>query len=77
MSAADYLKFEEKSFPREENWDALFSKTGAPGIFYADYPQLSNFDLPDWSHMSKSSAERYTAELVDLLRQKYPLAGSW
>jgi hypothetical protein len=77
MSAGNYLKYEEESFPRSETWDALLAKTGAPGIFYADYPQLSNFDLPDWSHMSKSSAERYTAELVDLLRQKYPLAGSW
>jgi hypothetical protein len=42
-----------------------------------DYPQLSNFELPEWSHMSRSSAERYTAELVGLLRKKYPQAGPW
>ncbi len=55
----------------------VFVKTGAPGLYYADYPQLSNFDLPEWSHMSKASAERYTAELVRLLRQKYPQGGPW
>lgn len=77
MSAGGYAKFESESFPRAQTWDALLAKTGAPGIFYSDYPQLSNFDLPDWSHMSRSSAERYTANLIDLLRQQYPQAGAW
>jgi nicotinamidase-related amidase len=77
MSAGEFLDFENESFPRAETWDALLTKTGTPGIFYADYPQLSNFDIPDWSHMTKSSAERYTTELVGLLRQMYPEAGPW
>jgi hypothetical protein len=77
MSAGEFLDFENESFPRAETWDVLLTKTGTPGIFYADYPQLSNFDIPDWSHMTKSSAERYTTELVGLLRQMYPEAGPW
>ncbi len=77
MSAGAYLDYENRAFPRAQTWDVLLAKTGAPGIFYADYPQLSNFDLPEWSHMSKSSAQAYTAELVRLLERNYPQAGPW
>jgi hypothetical protein len=77
MSTGPYLEYENRDFPRAETWDVLLARTGAPGIYFADYLQLSNFDIPDWSHMSKSSAERYTAELVHLLQRKYPQAGPW
>ena len=77
MSAGAYLDFENEAFPRAATWDVLLEKTGAPGIYFADYPQFSHFELPEWSHMSKSSAQAYTAELVRFLVQQYPQADPW
>jgi hypothetical protein len=74
-SNGDYLAFETRVFPRKEGWDELMAHVQVPGIYYDDYPQLrSGYELPEWSHMSRESAERYTRELYGILQGKYPPA---
>lgn len=70
-STGNYLEFERRMFPRETTWDALLAKTGAPGIHFEDYPALQGFDLPDWSHIAGSQADRYTAELYAIIDREY------
>lgn len=67
-SMGPYLAFENKVFPRAHTWDALLQRTSAPGIHFQDYPQLQGYDQPEWSHLSASEAQRFTAALVPLVQ---------
>ena len=68
-TAGRYLEFDNKVFPRTKTWDVLLAKTGAPGIHFEDYPELQGMDLPEWSHLSKVDAERYTAALYRIIER--------
>jgi hypothetical protein len=73
-TGGDYLEFEQREFPRRDTWDLLLARTGAPGVHFEDHATLrQGYDFPEWSHMSRSSAERYTAELYRVLEEKHPL----
>jgi len=72
-SAGEYYAYEQKYFPRARTWELLLKRTGAPGIHFEDYPQLQGYDLPEWSHMSASSADRYTAQLAPLVVKEFEL----
>jgi hypothetical protein len=72
-STGEYLKSETRNYPRAKAWDVLITRTGAPGIYFEDYPQLRDgYELPEWSHMSRASAERYTAELYRIMERDFP-----
>lgn len=58
-----YLEFENRVLPRERTWEPLLAHTGAPGIHFEDYASMQGLDLPEWSHLSAESAERYTEAL--------------
>lgn len=74
-STGEYLKFETSNFPRAKAWDVLIARTGAPGIYFEDYPALrSGYELPEWSHMTRASAERYTVELYRIMERDFPPA---
>jgi hypothetical protein len=58
-------------FPRATTWDVLLQRTGAPGIHFQDYPQLQGYDQPEWSHLSASEAQRFTAALTPLVQREF------
>lgn len=66
-SAGQWLEMERKAFPRAATWDRLLAATGAPGIHFEDHPQLQGYELPEWSHLSASEAERFTEALLPLV----------
>jgi hypothetical protein len=70
-TAGRYLEFDNKVFAREHTWDLLLARTGAPGIHFADYPELQGYDLPEWSHMTKAEAERFTQALVTIIDRDF------
>lgn len=74
-STGEYLKYEDRMFPRATSWDLLLEKTGAPGIHFQDYPSLQpdlqGYDLPEWSHMAGPSADRFTVALYQLIDAEY------
>lgn len=76
-SDGPYLAFEDRMFPRARSWNALLKATGAPGIHFEDYPQLQGYYLPEWSHMTRSEGERFTAELYGVIVRDFwgPAAG--
>jgi len=71
-SAGAYLAFENKYFPRAATWDVLLAKSGVPGIHFQDYPELQGYDLPEWSHMTQESADRYTTALYNIIAKRVP-----
>jgi len=66
-SEGEYLEYEDREFPRAKTWDVLLQRTGAPGIHFQDHATLQGLDLPEWSHLSRADAERYTAALYPIV----------
>jgi hypothetical protein len=61
-------ELEDRNTPREKTWDPLLKMTGAPGIYYSDFPDLSGFNCPEWSHLSASDSVEFSKRLVPHLR---------
>ena len=49
-SSDDFLEFEKKHYPRKDFFDRLCKETGSLGIHFEDYPELADYDCPEWSH---------------------------
>jgi len=62
-------ELEDKTTPREKIWDPLLQMTKAPGIYYSDFPELSGFNCPEWSHLSAGDSVEFSKRLVPHLRQ--------
>jgi hypothetical protein len=59
---------EDKTTPRNQTWDPLLKGTGAPGIYFEDFPELAGFNCPEWSHLSAGDSVEFTKRLVPHLR---------
>jgi hypothetical protein len=70
-SSGEFLAYENRVFPRQRTWDVLLKASGAPGIYFEDYPELQGYYLPEWSHMTRSEAERFTATLYRLIMRDF------
>jgi hypothetical protein len=75
-SSGPYLAYENQHFPRAQTWEALLAATHAPGIYFQDYPQMQGYTLPEWSHMKRADAERFTAAFYGLIEENFWHAGS-
>jgi hypothetical protein len=61
-------ELEDRITPREKTWDPLLKMTGVPGIYYSDFPDLSGFSCPEWSHLSAGDSVEFSKRLVPHLR---------
>jgi hypothetical protein len=61
---------EKQLFPRALYWDRLLAYTQTPGIYFTDYPALTRFTCPEWSHLTPADAARFTHELIPIVEQK-------
>lgn len=59
---------EDWNSPRSITWDPLLKRTGAPGIYYSDFPDLAGFNCPEWSHLSAGDSVEFSRRLVPHLR---------
>ena len=62
-------ELEDRLNPRTRDWERLLKETGAPGIYYEDFPELSGFDCPEWSHLSAGDSVEFSKRLVPHLRK--------
>jgi hypothetical protein len=70
-SDGEYLAYERRVFPRDATWDVLLAASGAPGIHFEDYPELQGYELPEWSHMTRAEAERFTVALYGVIQRDF------
>ena len=70
-SAGKVHERESKQVPRDQTWDRLLRETGAFGIHFEDYPEMRGLEIPEWSHLSRDSAMRFTRAYVGILRERY------
>ena len=66
--SGELKKHEDKLTPRAGPWTRLLKDTGAPGIYFEDYPELASFKCPEWSHLSAPDSVEFTKRLVPHLR---------
>ncbi|MBK8483061.1 MAG: hypothetical protein IPL31_01540 [Saprospiraceae bacterium] len=71
-SSGPFLITENKDFPREQYWNKLLTQTNCPGIHFSDYPETSSFICPEYSHLSKQDAVRYTTQLIQIIKKEKP-----
>jgi len=62
-------QIEDRDTPRAQTWDPLLQMTHAPGIYYSDFPELSGFNCPEWSHLSAGDSVEFSKRLIPHLRQ--------
>lgn len=67
-----YLEHERHAAPRAKTWNPLLAKTQAFGIHFEDYPEMQGLETPEWSHLSRASAERFTRAYVEVLKKRFP-----
>ncbi len=70
-SRGPYLDIENRDFPRALSWDRLLQQTGAPGVYFEDYPQMRGYELPEWSHLAAHERPRMTRALYGIIQQQY------
>src|SRR3954463_11287885 len=61
-------QLEDEKTPRAKTFDPLVQASGAPGIYFEDYPELASFQCPEWSHLSAGDSVEFTKRLVPHLR---------
>lgn len=60
-------EMENENTPKSVYWDPLIAETGCIGIHFEEHPELSNFDCPEWSHLTGEDSVVYTRELMKVL----------
>ncbi len=69
-------ELEDKITPRQQTWDPLLQMTHAPGIYYSDFPELSGFDCPEWSHLTAGDSVEFSKRLVPHLREALKMSAT-
>jgi hypothetical protein len=62
----------ERSYPKKDYWDFLASHASGTWIHFSDYPTLSGYNLPDWSHLDPDGRLKFTKALTDILLKGTP-----
>lgn len=68
-NGGELKKIEDRLTPRAGPWTRLLKETGAPGIYWEDYPELASFTCPEWSHLSAPDSIEFTKRLLPHLRE--------
>ena len=71
--SGELKKLEDRETPRAGIWDRVIKETGAHGIYYEDYPELSGFNCPEWSHLSAGDSVEFSKRLIPHLRKALQL----
>jgi hypothetical protein len=65
----DLKQLEDRATPRAGPWTRFLKDTGAPGIYFEDFPELASFTCPEWSHLSAADSVEFTKRLVPHLQK--------
>ncbi len=66
--SGDLKALEDRISPRAQTWEPLLQRTGVPGIYFEDFPELASFHCPEWSHLSAGDSVEFSKRLVPHLR---------
>lgn len=63
-TSGEYGALEGAYYPKTLYWDRFAVATGARTLHFRDYPDLSDFECPDGSHLDQRDKERFTVALL-------------
>jgi hypothetical protein len=69
-SSGPFFMGEGFGYPRAKYWDRLLAATGCKGIYFKDYPAMSNLICPEFSHLQPRDAIVYTNGLIAAIKQQ-------
>jgi hypothetical protein len=58
---------ENMGLPRNQFYDDLVKQAKGKSYHFEDYEQFKNLQCPEWSHLSATDAQFFTAELVKIM----------
>ena len=62
-----HWQLDEQYYPKSSYWDVIQGLEGLQSIHFNDYPLLSNFELPDSSHLDAKDAPVFTTALLNVI----------
>ncbi len=68
-SSGALRELERELFPRSVYWDR-WSRIGAVSVHFEDYPELSDFDCPDYVHIDQKDTARFSRALAPIIARK-------
>jgi hypothetical protein len=68
----DRWSFEQKIYPPDRYWHPWMKNFNVSSIHFADYAELSNFKLPDTSHLDMHDKSIFTELLLGHIQNKLP-----
>lgn len=66
-TSKEHWDLDNEYYPKQDYWDRLVAQSYAPAIHFLDIPGLSDFDLPDTSHLDFRDREAFTAAWFEVL----------
>jgi hypothetical protein len=66
------LAAERKRLSKADGWDRLLRETGAVGVHWEEHASMQGLDVPEWSHLTRESATRFTRAYVGVLMGDVP-----
>jgi hypothetical protein len=60
-------EFENETAPREAYWEPLLAESGCLGIHFEDYPELNQYECPEWSHLTGADALQFSKDLMRIV----------
>ncbi len=66
-SSGPLWKAEQMGFPRDKFWEKILAVTGCKGMHFSDYPELSQMNCTEFSHLRQSDTRIYTQKVVEVL----------
>lgn len=66
------LAAERKRLSKTDGWDRLIRETGAVGVHWEEHAAMQGLDVPEWSHLTRESATRFTRAYVEVLLREVP-----
>ncbi len=79
-SSGPFWQGEQMGYPRDKYWERILQVTGCAGLHFMDYPAISHFTCPEWSHLAPADAIVFTKEFIRILREEkgwvFPVAAT-
>ena len=60
---------EQETFPRKLYWDTMAAALDVPTLHFEDAPELTGWDLPDYSHLTHENRDDFTRLLFARLQK--------
>ncbi len=69
-TSGEHWRYDEFVLPKTQYWDAFAARSSALCLHFRDVPELADFACPDWSHLDRRDAPRFTRQLAKVLQDR-------